>query len=302
MIITRLWGGLGNQMFQYAFGYVKAKEVGTELVLDTRFFTDEFIHGTHRFTKQKLNLFRFPIVYKQTINEHGELAMVCMLQAHRINQCLRIPYLTILPAGNGLKYVKETRMRFQPVLASMKKDNRYYDGYWQTEKYFDNYREELISQYLFCSEKADTFVKNNGVDQPNAFAIHMRMGDYGKKHLTAHYNYVINPEYYKRAINMAKERVANPRFFVCSNNINAAKDLLGNASEYIYVSESEGMTDLDEFSVMSKCPNHIISNSTFSWWAAWLGKQEGAVNYAPNIVFGNKDIIPERWIKVDVEG
>lgn len=301
MIIIRLWGGLGNQMFQYAFGYVKAKESKAELVLDTRFFTDEFIKKNPRFTKQKNNLLNFPIEYKHTINEHGELIRVNKFQLHRINQLLRVPYLTVLPAGNGLKYVKETRMRFQPVLARMKSDNRYYDGYWQTEKYFDKYREDLIRQFTFHSRRADEYVGIYGIDQSNAVAIHMRMGDYGKKHLTAHHNYVINPEYYTRAIEKAKEVIAKPVFFVCSNNIKKAQELLGNGTEFIYVSAIDGMTDLDEFSIMSQCPNHIISNSTFSWWAAWLGRHEKAINIAPNIVFGNKDIIPERWIKIEVE-
>ena len=301
MIITRLWGGLGNQMFQYAFGYVKAKESGTELALDTRFFTDDFIQANPRFTKQQLNLFKFPIEFRQTVNEHGELVKVNKLQEHRINQLLRVPYLSVWPVGNGMKYVKETRMRFQPALARMNKDNVYYDGYWQTEKYFSQYREDLIGQYTLSSERADEFVRENGVDQSNAVAIHMRMGDYGRKHLTAHHNYVINPEYYKKAIEKSRDWISNPRFFICSNNISKARGLLGEAEEYVYVSAIEGMTDLDEFSIMNQCPNHIISNSTFSWWAAWLGRQEKVLNLAPSIVFRNKDIIPETWIKVDAE-
>ena len=300
MIITRLWGGLGNQMFQYAFGYAKAREAHTELVLDTRFFTEEFIQANPRFTKQKLNLLRFPIEFKQTINENGELVRINKYQEHRINQILRVPYLSVLPAGNKLIYVKETRMRFQPVLSRIKKDNRYYDGYWQTEKYFADFRDEISRQYTFSSERASTFVKETGADQPNAVAIHMRMGDYGRKHLTAHHNYVINPEYYTRAIERVRERITNPRFYICSNNIKNAIEFLGLKSEYIYVSLVEGMTDLDEFTIMSQCPNHIISNSTFSWWAAWLGKQEETTNIAPNILFGNKDIIPKEWLKVDV--
>ena len=301
MIVTRLWGGLGNQMFQYAFGYSKAKELGTELVLDTRFFTDDFIRDNPRFTKQRLNLYKFPIEYKQTINEHGELAKITVLQKHRINQLLRVPYYSVVPSDNGLKYVKETRMRFQPILARLNKDNRYYDGYWQTEKYFEKYREDITRQYDYSSEIANIFVCENGVDQPTAIALHMRMGDYGRKHLTAHHNYVINPNYYINAIDRAKMCIENPRFFVCSNNITKAQELLGDRPEIVYVSAINGMTDLDEFSIMCQCPNHIISNSSFSWWAAWLGERESSINIAPSILFGNRDIIPARWIKVGEE-
>ena len=298
MIITRLWGGLGNQMFQYAFGYVKAKEIGEELVLDTRFFTEAFLRDNPRFTKQKLNLFKFPIDYIHTINEQGELKVINKLQEHRINQILRVPYYSVWSVGEGIKYVKETRMRFQPVLASINKSNVYYDGYWQTEKYFSKYREEIVRQYAYSSNRANSFVNDNCVDRPDSVALHMRMGDYGNKHLTAHYNYVIDPAYYKSAIEKAKKCISNPRFFICSNNIKKAQALLGNKPEFTYVSAIDGMTDLDEFSIMCQCPNHIISNSSFSWWAAWLGELENSINIAPIILFGNKDIIPSRWIKV----
>lgn len=299
MIVTRLWGGLGNQMFQYAFGFSKAKELNTELVLDTRFYTDDFISENPRFTKQKLNLFLFPIDYKKTINEHKELSTINMMQKHRINQFLRVPYYSVWPADNGLKYVKETRMRFQPILASMNKDNRYYDGYWQSAKYFEKYREDILMQYSYTSERADEFIRKNGANCSNAISLHMRMGDYGHKHLTAHHNYVINPEYYIRAIEKAKMSISNPRFFIFSNNISKAEELLGNNPDYVYVSSIPGMKDLDEFSIMCQCPNHIISNSTFSWWAAWLGSHDESINIAPNIVFGNRDIIPDGWMKIE---
>ncbi len=301
MIISRLWGGLGNQMFQYAFGFVKAKEVGTKLVLDTRFFSEDFIRQNPRFTKQKLNLFKLPIDFKETINSEGEMNMVNRLQKHRVNQILRIPYYSSIPIGNGFQYVKESRMKYQPILRSLHRDNVYYDGYWQTEKYFDHYRQELLRQYTFSSARANTFAISNYCTESNSVSIHMRMGDYGSKHLTAHYNYVINPDYYKNAIKWIKTKIDNPRFYVCSNNIVKANEFLGDSKEYVYVSAEDGMTDLDEFAVMMQCPHHIISNSTFSWWAAWLGEKEYSINVAPNIVFGNKDIIPDRWIKVEAE-
>lgn len=300
MIVARLWGGLGNQMFQYAFGYAKAKELGTSLFLDTRFFTDAYISKNPRFTKQKLNLFKFPIEFKQTVNVNGELRMINRLQNHRISQLLRIPYFSVIPKVDGMTYVKETRMRFQPIICRMRMDAVYYDGYWQTEKYFDKYREHLVSQFTYNSERAEAFVKEKGVNRPNAVAIHMRMGDYGKKHASARYNYVISPTFYKNAIEKAKHYIDNPIFYVFSNDIGKARTLLGNKLEVVFVSAIEDMTDLDEFSIMSKCPNHIISNSTFSWWASWLGNQDGAVNIAPNILFGNKDIIPKRWIRVGI--
>lgn len=300
MIITRLWGGLGNQMFQYAFGYAKAMNAGTNLMLDTRFYSDEFFRRNPRFTQQRLKILSYPIEHTDRVNEHNEFKVINILQTRRINQLIRIPNTTILPVGGRLTYVKETRLRYQEQVAKLNKDNCYYDGYWQTEKYFSEYRSDILRQFALYSELGTKFIEHKCEDIDSAVAVHVRLGDYGRKHFTSHYNYVIDPIYYRRAISAAREKINNPTFYVCSNNIERAKELLGDGREFVYVSGIQDMTDLDDFTVMRLCRHHIISNSTFSWWAAWIADQENAFNFAPDIVFGNRDIIPDRWYKVHV--
>lgn len=301
MIVVRLWGGLGNQMFQYAFGYAMAKKNNTELILDTRFFTQEYLADNPHFSKQKLNIMKFPIDYRKTINEDASLKIINCFQKRNFSRIIRIPSSFKFPADQGLMYVKETRLNFLPKVYELSCNNFYFDGYWQTEKYFKEYKHELVRQFSRHSIVVAEYVKENRLREQNTVAIHMRMGDYAlKKQKLAHYNYVINPQYYKDAIKRIKGMVDNPKFFICSNNIEKACKLLGDAPEFTYVNKDRVMSDLDEFEIMSMCKHQIISNSTFSWWAAWLSKYENGIKIAPNIIFGNEKIIPEEWIKIDV--
>jgi hypothetical protein len=287
-------------MFQYAFGYALAKQNKTELLLDTRFFTKDFLMRNPHFTKQSLNLFKFPIDYRNTINEDASLKIINILQKRFISRIIRIPKHFTCKADNGLQYIKETRLDVMPKIKDDIIRDVYLDGYWQSQEYFKDYKKDLVRQFCYVSENAEYFAITNNLSDDDSVAVHIRMGDYGNKKKFANYNYVINPQYYKDSINEVRKRIHNARFFICSNNIQKAKELLGEDSSYIYVNSDRKMSDLDEFKIMSMCRNHIISNSTFSWWAAWLADGEHGITIAPNIVFGNKHIIPENWVKLDV--
>lgn len=302
MMMVRLWGGLGNQMFQYAFGYAMAEKNHTSLALDTRFFSEEYLNRNPHFSRQKPNLLRLPIDYRETVNAHGEMKLVDFLQKRNVNRLIRVPRYCAIPMGGGMKYVKEARLEYLPKVAALRGDSVYFDGYWQTEQYFADYREELLRQFCLPSEAADRYAEQYHLSDADSVAVHMRMGDYAaKKHLTAHYNYVINPAYYRNAIEEIRHRVHGARFFICSNSIAKAKAVLGDDPAFTYVNEDRQMTDWDEFMIMSHCTHHIISNSTFSWWAAWLAQDNpSAVNIGPDMVFGNKDILPKSWLRVNV--
>ena len=301
MIVVRLWGGLGNQMFQYACGYAVAKRNNQVLKLDTRFFSEEYIKKNPHFSKQQLNILKFPIEYTETINTKGEFKFISFIQNRTISRLIRIPKRFKLWCDHGLLYIKETRLQYLPFINSLKYKNLYLDGYWQTEKYFKEFREDLKQQFSLLSVEASSYVEKVGINKENSISIHMRMGDYSvNKKKIRHYNYVISPQYYLNAIDYVRQKVENPVFYICSNNIERAKELLGNSESFIYVNENRAMSDIDEFMIMSMCTNHIISNSTFSWWAAWLSQKEG-ITIAPDMFFGNANIIPDEWKKICVE-
>lgn len=297
MIITRLWGGLGNQMFQYAFGYAVAKRTNQELLLDTRFFTDEYISKNSHFSRQSLNISEFPLVYAKQVNTRGELRIISCLQNRQVNRLIRIPRKFEITADQGIHYIKETRLDLYQDYIDHPIGDAYYDGYWQSEEYFKDYKEEILKQFWIMDDDINRVIAKERIDERDTVSVHLRFGDYGrKKILGAHYNYVVSPQYYLKAMDEISKRMGNPRFFIFSNDIEKSVELIGDQYDYEIVNKDRKMSDVQEFIVMSKCHNHIISNSTFSWWAAWLNDK--GIIVAPELVFGNKKIIPQRWIKL----
>jgi hypothetical protein len=98
-----------------------------------------------------------------------------------------------------------------------------------------------------------------------------------------------------------KNEIDSPKFFIFSNNIKKAMELLDDRYDVVFVNSDRYYSDVEEFSIMSQCSNHIISNSTFSWWAAWLGNNDNSIKIAPDVFFGNKSIVPKSWIKVPLD-
>lgn len=300
MIIVRLWGGLGNQMFQYAFGYAMAKKYSSSLILDTTFFDDKYLKKNKRFTKQKLQITELPIAFKKECRNGERTIIVCLLQRKNISRLIRIFPEIKIPINKRTLYIKETRLKYMQILLKKNFENLYFDGYWQSEKYFLEFKNDLKIQFDIKSSKADALMKKYNLLENNVISIHVRLGDYSKyKTFSRSQNTVLKSEYYFEAIKKASELIYNPVFLICSNDINESKRLLGEKSNFIYVDCFDNIDVHDEFKMMSLCRNHIISNSTFSWWAAWLNDDKGE-NFAPNIFFGNENIIPESWNKIEI--
>lgn len=300
MIVVRLWGGLGNQMFQYAFAYAVAKQLNSELLLDTRFYSDDFITHNPHFTRQKLNLFSLNIDFRREINRESELHIINRLQNRMASRVIRIPPFFSIRADQGLKYIKETRLKVYKNLIDSPVDNAYYDGYWQSEDYFEWERQDIIRQYNFTNEKIENYISQYPVKNQNSVSVHMRLGDYGRKRsILAQYNYMLSPKYYLKAMKYIESKVRNPKFYIFSNDTAKAKEIIADSFDIEIINEDRYLTDLEELMVMSKCCNHIISNSTYSWWAAWLN--DVGLTMAPNIEFGNSSIIPQKWVRIDVE-
>lgn len=142
MITVRLWGGLGNQMFQYAFGYAMAKKRSTELYLDTYFFSSNY-QKNNRYSSQKLHLLEFPLDYKAQVNTNGEIKFAAFLQKQSINRLCKVLPSFSIKIGNN-RYVKETRLTYLGEVVNLPDNNIYLDGYWQTDLYFGYYKEDIV--------------------------------------------------------------------------------------------------------------------------------------------------------------
>ena len=284
MIIVRIIGGLGNQMFQYAAGYALSKKNKTSLLLDTNAFKNKKIH----------NGFELNSVF----NIEAEIATDKKIKD--------------LIGWRNLEFIKDRINRLPKFLIgknffserlnlnySLIKDNTYLYGYWQSEKFFLDYKNHILQQFQF---KKSLSLKNKNLAQlinetQNSVSIHIRRGDYLKS--KAHY--VIGIEYFKHAILEIERKIDKPTFFVFSDDPNWTKKNLSLKKRIFMVENNLGSESHNDMLLMSMCDHHIISNSSFSWWGAWLNVKKNKIVISPKrwfVKIENLDCVPKEWIKL----
>lgn len=286
MIIVRIWGGLGNQMFQYAMGYVMAKQNETDLLIDTEFYTN--CNLPRYLTKREYGMSRFNIVGND-VNINSQFKI---LQKPIISKILRIfPRFSIMI--KGMLYVKETRFRYLPYVLSYKNKNIYLDGYWQAYGYFEKYKKEITNMYSFENDVILDEYKRIANSEHNLVAVHIRRGDY----VTANNPNVRNEEYYRSAIEIVSNVVKRPKFCFFSDDIEYVISTFRNIPNMCIANMNRVLNDVEELQLMRLCAHQIISNSSYSWWAAWLNSNPSKVVVCPAKWKGKSDMMPEAWIR-----
>ncbi len=262
MIIVRLDGGLGNQLFQYATGRALAMRHGTELVLDT---TALGSHGRGR-TARQLELQRFRCLARAATT--AELRGLSLLR--------RLPRLARLLTGRHVHV--ERGLGHDPGVASLP-DGSYLSGYWQSFKYFEDIAPTLLAdlrpaQPLSPASQALA----DGMAGTATVAVHVRRGDYVSLAAAAQLHGSLPITYYEAAIDRVRHAVAAPRFYLFSDDPAWCRaNLPLDAAETVAVTHNQGENAWQDLVLMSRCQHHIIANSSFSWWSAWLADQRGPV-------------------------
>lgn len=288
MIIVKMWGGLGNQLFQYAFGIAMAKKNNTSVSFDASFYDKQPRHVG----KRNLDILKLNSEIHMT-DEIGSL--IQFLENRYVNKAIRVfPKFCLSYKEGG--FVKETGHKFLPWLLEPNSfDNYYFDGYWQSEKYFFNERSLILK--LFNQYKQSDYCRQICTAEKNAnsVAIHVRRGDYYKKGI----GYKVREGYYQEAIKYMVEKVENPIVFVFSDDLEWMKkqEYLQNIN-CVFVENMGENAAIEDIICMSKCKHGIMSSSTFSWWGNWLRNGADSIVIAPTGFYCNSDFIPERWIRL----
>lgn len=292
MIIVRIWGGLGNQMFQYALGYAFAQDYKDILKLDTSFYQEK--HNSRQ-TVRSLDLYKLPISCKEEVNGPSDLGYVIkLLKNPYINYAIR-KFLPITFSIGEFVYVKEHQLEYIPDLENLPNNNYYFDGYWHCEKYFVKYRNSLLSQFVFTNSQIEKAFSEISVNNKyETVAVHIRRGDY----ITQNNPNARGVEYYREAINKIKSVINNPRFCFFSDDLSWVKSNFGLIENTVLVNENRVLNDIEEFQLMAKCHHQIISNSSYSWWAAWLNENKSKIVVVPRIWKDKKDMMLDEWIKI----
>jgi hypothetical protein len=296
MIIVRISGGLGNQLFQYAYGRSMAIKNTTELKLDISSLKNtERAFGLDVFTikaslAEPLDYKKVGIVdvSKQDFFSKIQKKLIELLEENKPN--------------NQKKIIREAGFTFNADLMEISGDH-YVVGLWQSEKYFSSFRSDILSDLTLknpLSPAAD-HLKSDMVAL-NSVSIHIRRGDYVSNAHTNQKHGVCPPEYYARTIEHITKHVSNPHFFVFSDDIAWVKENLKLPSQTTYVSGSTTQAH-EELMLMSFCKHNIIANSSFSWWGAWLNQNPAKIVIAPKQWFATstietKDLIPLSWVQL----
>jgi hypothetical protein len=292
MIVCNLIGGLGNQMFQYAFGCAMSNRTKHALSLATDQFNGYTLHNG--FELQKVFQIDTPIATELEIKNilgwrsHAKIRrLLCRpsMQWSCPRECCIEPHFHYWPdiqKWNGPAYVH---------------------GYWQSEQYFSDFAGNVREAFLFRKpwDDADLAVRSRMKMQPSA-SIHVRRGDYtGMKNQGVYAQSGL--DYYRNAINLLRERVAGIKIFAFSDDPEwIASQLMPECGSMEIVRHNTGSRSANDMRLMSVADHHIIANSSFSWWGAWLNPNPNKLVIAPKLWFVNgtndMDLIPKEWIRV----
>lgn len=289
MIIVKLSGGLGNQMFQYSFALNLATKNSEKLKIDATVYKNN-CNGSND-TPRGFDLDKFnissPLANSNEIKKiKYPLGLFSKVNRFLQQKILRTYHLDVYSLNNKLK--KDT----------------YLDGYFQSEKNFTEnsslVRKEFSIKKEFLSEHVQEI--STKINQCESISIHIRRGDYAQDEKTNKYHGLCSLSYYEGAISLITSKVKNPHFFIFSDDLEWVKKNLPINHPHTFVSDGV-LIPQQEMYLMSKCKHNIIANSTFSWWGAWLNENPDKIVIAPkkwvNIEPNpHPNIIPETWITI----
>lgn len=292
MIIVKLTGGLGNQMFQYAAAKALSVSNDTELKLDISHFNKPVSNETLRYFRLDI----FPNIKEPIADKHEINKLIHQFDFNFFNKLYKNFNKRIF---NFNKAYKTERGLLYSAITLNESKSAYLDGYWQTEKYFD--KEKIVIHECFSLDYLDQhkaiqpFIDMMQSEIP--VSIHVRRGDYVSNPLTRAYHGTADTDYYKRSIAKITETISgNFIFFIFSDDIAWCKKNLIIPFKHVYISTG---TDYYDLHLMSRCRHHIIANSSFSWWGAWLSKNSDKIIIAPEKWFvgpQSNDIVPVNWL------
>lgn len=287
MIITRIIGGLGNQMFQYAAGLALATLKQTELKVDLSGFEKG---AENMVTSRDFGLDRFvmPLVPANT----NEIQAFRKKSHTKVSRTLQ----RFFPFLYKRIYFSESGTDFHPGFFQCP-DQAYLEGYWQSEKYFKGIEADLREAFVFKKEITEPVSHlSENITSVNSVSIHVRRGDYLK---LQHVYEVCSADYYMKAVQLLSEKVSGSLvLFVFSDDIDWCRENLKFQADLHFIQTGDLYQDLF---LMSQCRHHIIANSSYSWWGAWLNAHTDKIVIAPKTWYRHKqspDIYPQNWMTI----
>jgi hypothetical protein len=290
ILIVRLEGGLGNQLFQYAFAISKAQKLNKSFLLDL----SSYHHQSDRLTKRKYALDFLNIEHRIYSPANFFLRILCKLNLFQSYSIL---------IGS---LFREKSVNFDP-LALANESKSYFSGYWQSHKYF-------IANTEIIAKSFEPFIKPNSyiegiltkMSPIETVMIHVRRGDYVTLQSANTFHGLLDNNYYEKSINFMLSINPNYKFLVFSDEIEFCKkmDIFANLNVE-FIENDDTRDEWQDLYLMSFCGNQIIANSSFSWWSAWLSDSKYAregrtviapINWFNSVEYNSDDRYPSHWV------
>ncbi|MGV8081422.1 MAG: alpha-1,2-fucosyltransferase [Syntrophales bacterium] len=293
MVIVRLNGGLGNQLFQYAAGRMLADYHRTELKLDLSAF-----HAGQGRT-YRLNHFRI----RESVAGDDEIDALCGPPRTSFRGIAFRFLQKMKPYHRRSIFQERCVGRYDPDILRTPK-NVYLRGYWQSEKYFlpiaDTIRGEIVGTETQDARSRDLKAE---ILRTSSVSVHVRRGDYVTDPAAREIHSLCDDDYYRRCVRFLEDRVKDLRCFVFSDEPDWVRRNLDLGRPAVVVDHNGGEKDCEDLLLMCRCRYHIIANSSFSWWGAWLSGFPEKIVLAPRSWFRagtleETDIVPDSWIRM----
>lgn len=285
-VYLRLNGGLGNQMFQWAFARMIEETTDMEVYLDMSYF------NMRKARPYQLDIFKL----KPRFIDDWQI---------RLKLEVLWTFRSLFSKLFGISIHSESHFNFDTNFINGIRPNTYIDGFFQSELYFSAAEKRLRDDFLFDDGLFDENRKlANEITQQNAISVHIRRGDYVQKKRYANTYATCSPDYYKNAVEYIAQYHSNPVIYVFSDDIPWVKKNIRFPYKTVYVGHNVGKDSYNDMRLMSLCKHNVIANSSFSWWGAWLNPSPDKIVVAPKKWFISDkiiqtDIIPKNWVQLD---
>lgn len=294
--IVKLNGGLGNQMFQYAFSYALAQKTKSQILFDFSYFSETVEDKEVIIRPFELKHFKTSC---QMASGDDLSNAICSKHRKKIPRLLwkHFKIEKYKPSGNN--YQETIPYYYDKNLFA--EDFYYYDGYYQNENYFKSYRSDILKQFELNSELDE---QNKSIlsliESSNSISLHVRRGDYVTLKSANRRHGTCSVDYYKNAIDYMAKKVEKPHFFLFSDDLQWVLQNIKIDYPFtvVNINSNRGWLDLN---LMKHCKHNIIANSSFSWWGAWLNENPQKTVVAPKYWIKkdkNCSIIPKGWVKL----
>jgi hypothetical protein len=291
-ITTQIQGGLGNQLFQYATGKALSIRLKIPLHLDI----DWFNHGWDNVTPRQFLLPEFPLVYE--ISTSPTISQPPRRWRRIAQELLPLhPYiLNDRVFGYNLKL-----NQFNPY----KNQDVYLMGYWQSFRYFESIRTELLNEIKPAADLSSHYQRYlDQIKNSISAMVHIRRGDYVHLSAAAKVHGFLGLEYYQTGMSLLLEKNSSVQFFVFSDDLEWVKVNLPYSERICFIESSpEKSAPAQELFLMTQCQKHLIANSSLSWWGAWLSTSSNPQVIAPKNWTNNHSknwdaLIPPQWQRI----